>query len=159
MRFYTKQEGEDMHINEYNFLPTPARTIRIEVFLHEQGFTIEFDEIDEIATHLIIFKDNQPIGTCRIYYNNEVASFVIGRIAILKEWRNLGFGSMIIKAAENVIKLNGSNKVMLSAQYRLKDFYLRLGYTPIGEIYLDENCPHIWMEKSLISTLGNKKSY
>jgi predicted GNAT family N-acyltransferase len=28
-------------------------------------------------------------------------------------------------------------------------FYLKQGYVPAGEIYLDEACPHIHMEKRI----------
>ena len=43
----------------------------------------------------------------------------------------------------------GANHIELSAQIQAKDFYKKLGYTEIGEIYKEEFCPHIKMFKDL----------
>lgn len=69
-----------MIIKEYNYLPEEARKIRNEVFVKEQGFVGEFDEIDNIARHIVIYEKKQPISTCRIYLNIKKQSFVIGRM-------------------------------------------------------------------------------
>ena len=39
-----------------------ARAIRQSVFVEEQGFEYEFDDIDEIALHLVLYdeNDNRP---------------------------------------------------------------------------------------------------
>ena len=75
--------------------------------------------------------------------------YIIGRVAILKEYHNDGYGSIIVKAAEDLIKSLGGNLIKLSAQVRIKTFYQRLGYECIGEEYLDEYCPHITMKKEI----------
>ena len=60
-----------MEIKVYEYLPTSAKNIRKIVFIAEQGFENEFDDIDNIAKHIVIYQDNLAIGTCRIFYNNE----------------------------------------------------------------------------------------
>ena len=40
-----------MVTENYNFLPDEAKEIRIKVFVEEQGFKQEFDELDSICTH------------------------------------------------------------------------------------------------------------
>ena len=35
-----------------------ARAIRQSVFVEEQGFEYEFDDIDEIALHLVLYDEN-----------------------------------------------------------------------------------------------------
>ena len=74
-----------MIIKEYNYLPEEAIKIRNEVFVKEQGFVEEFDEIDGIAKHIVLYEKEHPISTCRIYFNSEKQSFVIGRIAVSHE--------------------------------------------------------------------------
>jgi predicted GNAT family N-acyltransferase len=138
-----------MIIKEFNYLPEEARKIRSEVFVKEQGFVEEFDEIDGIAKNIVLYEKEQPISTCRIYFNSEKQSFVIGRIAVIKELRRKNIGSKMINVAEETIKRDGGKSVMLSAQVRVAEFYEKQGYKKQGKTYLDEDCPHIWMKKNL----------
>ena len=43
----------------------------------------------------------------------------------------------------------GYNELYLHSQLRAKKFYEKCGFVSFGEIELEENCPHIWMKKSL----------
>ncbi len=138
-----------MIIKDYNYLPEEARKIRSEVFVKEQGFVEEFDEIDDIAKHLVMYEREQPISTCRIYFNSKKQSFVIGRIAVVKEWRGKDVGARMLDAAEDNIRLDGGKSVMLSGQVRVAGFYEKQGYTKQGVAYLEEDCLHIWMKKNL----------
>ena len=45
-----------------------ARAIRQSVFVEEQGFEYEFDDIDEIALHLVLYDENDnPCATGDVY--------------------------------------------------------------------------------------------
>lgn len=46
-----------MYINTYEHLPIEAQKIREIVFMEEQGFHNEFDEIDSYATHLVLYNE------------------------------------------------------------------------------------------------------
>lgn len=130
----------------YNELPKDAKYIREEVFMKEQGFQDEFDEIDDHCLHLVI-EDDKAIGCARMYEKNN--EMVLGRIAVLKEYRHLHIGSYILKTLEEKAKELGYSKVVLSAQVRAQLFYEKNGYQTQGEEYLDEYCPHIFMYKEL----------
>ncbi|MBO8427104.1 MAG: GNAT family N-acetyltransferase, partial [Firmicutes bacterium] len=67
-------------IKSFKILPEEAINIRTKVFVEEQGFKEEFDTIDKIAEHLILFVDDNPIGTCRYYKKDD--SYYFGRLAI-----------------------------------------------------------------------------
>ena len=60
-----------MSICVYDSLPDEAVEIRENVFVKEQGFEKEFDEIDEKAIHLVMFDEHlqKPVATCRVYNN------------------------------------------------------------------------------------------
>ena len=73
----------------------------------------------------------------------------IGRIAVMKEYRGQSLGSEVIAILEEKALELGANHIELSAQIQAKDFYKKLGYTEIGEIYKEEFCPHIKMFKDL----------
>ena len=137
-----------MEIKIFDKLPKEAKLIRKLVFMKEQGFENEFDEIDNISKHIVLYKDSKAIGTCRIFYSNERNSYILGRLSILKEHRGENYGLTILKAAEKEVKLQNYNKIELSAQCRVADFYKKSDYKEIGEYYLDEGCPHTWMRKT-----------
>ncbi len=126
--------------------------VRTKVFVEEQGFSaeIEIDDIDDFATHVIFFDDGKPIATGRTFPNAEnIAEYVLGRIAVLKEYRGTGLGLEIMHALEEAAKQKGAATAILGAQRRAEKFYEKCGYEAYGEEYFEEYCPHIHMRKSI----------
>jgi predicted GNAT family N-acyltransferase len=54
-----------------------------------------------------------------------------------------------VTEAEKVAKSKGGKDIYIGGQVRVSDFYVKLGYTPYGEVYMDEGVPHIGLKKSL----------
>ncbi len=139
-----------MTIKTYNFLPKEAIEIRITVFVDEQGFVDEIDDIDGIATHLLLFdENNSPIATCRIFESDTREVFILGRLCVLKEHRSKGLGSFVLKEAEKTAKTKGGKSLILHSQLHAKSFYEKSGYRQYGELEYEQNQPHIWMKKEL----------
>ena len=136
-----------MDIKFYNSLPEEAKKIRELVFIKEQGFHDEFDEIDSYAKHLVLSDNGNPVATCRFFQETESRHYVIGRIAVIKQYRGQNIGADILKIAEEKIYQLKGTHISLRAQLRAKGFYEKQGYMPYGEIDFDEDCPHIWMRK------------
>ena len=106
-----------MHTKTYTNLPQEAKEIRIEVFMKEQGFENEFDDIDDISHHIVVFDNQKPIGTCRFFKEND--HYTIGRVAVLKEYRKQHVGKLLLESAEKEIqKLNG-DLIVVHAQVRV----------------------------------------
>lgn len=139
-------------MNEIKFfdaLPEEAKNIRITVFVDEQGFSNELDEIDNTAVHALLYKDSKAVATARMYPKDNGKAFYLGRIAVLKEFRGLNLGYEIVDAMLKKAKALGAEKCEISAQCQAMGFYNKLGFKEEGETYLDEHCPHIHMEKIL----------
>lgn len=132
----------------YSSLPDEARLIRTEVFIEEQGFKNEFDESDGLCLHLMLFSDGTPAAAGRIF-PPENGICIIGRIAVRRDFRRKDLGAKTVGLLEEKARELGAEKTALSAQCRVAGFYGRLGYRASGEIYNDEFCPHIHMEKRL----------
>ena len=138
-----------MTFRVYDKLCEDAKKIRTEVFVEEQGFEIEFDDMDKIAKHIVGYNGAKPVAVCRYFYDNEHNSYMVGRIAVAKEYRGKHYGDKILSFAELKIKEDGGKTVSLSAQTRVSGFYEKQGYKKQGSEYLDEYCPHILMTKTL----------
>lgn len=138
-----------LECRQYEKLPREAAQIRQEVFVEEQGFEVEFDEIDPIARHIVLFEDKVPAGTCRVYWSDEKSSHVLGRVAVRKKFRGRFLGQRLLQEAEQLVRYLLGTTLCLAAQVRAKGFYEKQGYTAAGEQFLDEGCPHVWMYKML----------
>ncbi len=128
-----------------------AFSIREKVFMDEQGYENEFDEIDEYAIHVVLYADGQAAGCAWVFPESDASNrWVIGRVAVLKEKRESGFGSLLVGECERAAQAQGATELCLHAQARLEGWYAAMGYERFGEVdYEDEGQPHIWMEKSL----------
>lgn len=133
-----------------NHLPKEAIEIRYKVFTLEQGFAKEedLDDKDSKAIHILVFLNNKAIGTARMFLENK-DTYHIGRLAILKEYRNQGIGSFILSTLENKAKELNAKQVVLGSQIDKAIFYEKCGYHRHGEIFLDANYPHILMIKQV----------
>lgn len=140
-----------MYRKEYELLPDEKK-IREEVFVTEQHFVQEFDEIDRSTNtaHLVFYDKEVPIAVCRYYPGEKVGEYIAGRIAIRKQYRGRHLGRRVMQILEENISADGGQKIILSAQARVQPFYEKLDYKVQGEIYYDEYCPHVRMEKVLV---------
>lgn len=131
-------------IRNENFVSEDEKMIRKTVFMDEQGFSYDFDEIDQKSTHLVLYYNNAPVACLRYFKNGE--AFTIGRVAVLMNYRKKSFGTIIMEYAINDIKSMGYD-VVLSAQLQAKGFYESLGFKSLDDLHYEEGCPHVSMKK------------
>ena len=134
-----------MKVEVFDYLPESAKYIREVVFMKEQGFTEEFDALDGVATHLVAFDGDAPAAVCRVWLAED--GWHVGRLAVLKEKRGMGLGSLMLAAAETHVHALGGCSISLHAQCRAEQFYRKCGYIPYGEIDYDEGVEHVHMKK------------
>ena len=127
--------------------------LRSEVFVVEQDCVYQdIDNKDQIATHLFYKKEEEIIGYTRIfkkgdYYENPS----IGRVVVSKNKRGKDLGKEIMLESMKYIKNNiKGEKIELSAQVYLNNFYKDLGFYSKGEEYLEDGIPHQRMFFNLV---------
>lgn len=141
-----------MRVACYPFLCDPARTIREIVFVEEQGFQHEFDDIDKVAFHLVAYSERgEAVATCRFFEDASRECYILGRLAVLNTYRGRGIGHALLAEVENFVRQRGGKLISLHAQCRAEAFYAKAGYLAYGEVEDDEGCPHIWMRKNLLA--------
>ena len=102
--------------------------------MKEQGFKYEFDETDHLAKHMLLFEDDIPVATCRFFFSVERDCYVIGRIAVSKEFRGKQYGKKMLQGAEKTVSDLGGKRIELSAQCRVAEFYKKQGYMELNDI-------------------------
>jgi predicted GNAT family N-acyltransferase len=126
------------------------QAIRRSVFQEEQGVdpALEFDGLDETATHLLAYLDERPVGTARIRYLEQQTA-KIERLAVLSTARGLGIGKKLMVKALDVAEKNNTQDVVVNAQEYVKALYQQLGFEQVGERFEEAGIVHIKMIKRL----------
>lgn len=136
-----------LRVEIFTSLPDCAKEIRVSVFMDEQGFEQEFDDLDGLCTHLVAFDGPHAVATCRIWQADD--GWHVGRLAVIKSYRSRGLGQLLLEHAEQHVRMLGGDSLALHAQCKAEDFYRKCGYSPFGEIDYDEGVEHVHMRKTL----------
>lgn len=120
--------------------------IRTSVFTLEQNVpeALDFEGKDPDATHALVQDGDRYVGTGRLLGDGH-----IGRVAVLQEYRQRGFGKSIIAALIDAASQLGLARVFLGAQLHAVDFYKTLGFSEYGEVFVDAGIEHIHMERKI----------
>ncbi|MCR5348973.1 MAG: GNAT family N-acetyltransferase [Bacilli bacterium] len=127
-----------------------AKEIREEVFVVEQGFQEEFDDIDAASISLVLYLDGYPIATGRLV-KIDPATYQIGRVAVRKPYRGQKVGTYLMRFLCQKAKSMGAKTAIVHSQFDKREFYNRVGFTEIngGEVDEEEGVPHIYLAKDL----------
>ncbi|QBP42677.1 GNAT family N-acetyltransferase [Paenisporosarcina antarctica] len=129
-----------------------AFAIREQVFVKEQGvpLEVEFDQYDTLAgicEHVLVFYNEQAVGTGRVRFMVEVGKFE--RICILEPYRKFGLGKVIIKTLEEMAEERGASQIKLHGQTQAEGFYTKLGYQTSSKPFMEDGIPHVLMIKEV----------
>ena len=149
-----------------------AALVRRAVLMDEQGYEIEFDQIDEVSSciHVTLYVDGQLAGCSRVFPEElertadaeapvppacdmdegvtAGETYIMGRVAVLPSMSRRGLASAIVEASEACAREAGAKLMKLPAQEYVLPFYVKAGYTQIAPVdYEDEGQPHAWMAK------------
>jgi predicted GNAT family N-acyltransferase len=120
-----------------------CRALRRSVFIEEQGVSEadEVDDLDDVAIHLLAFRDGRPVGTARLLVDGSTGK--VGRVCVLREARGTGLGAALMRAAVAEFRaMPGLKKVKLGAQSHATGFYTALGFRVVGEAFMDAGIEH-----------------
>lgn len=122
--------------------------LRQEVFILEQNCIYQdIDKKDQNSHHLMAYNNEELVAYLRIVYpgfSYEEPS--IGRVLTKKKYRQKGISTELMQIAiQKVRDLYNHTCIRISAQEYLIPFYTSLNFIPIGEVYLEDDIPHIEM--------------
>ncbi len=156
-----KTDSEDLEITLAFDNFDDCAKLRIEVFVDEQGFSKDIDDIDSlpVTRHVAAYDSDGGCVGCFRYFPIEESgepssadhegNWSIGRLTVAKSMRGNGLGSMLLGVGEAEVALAGGTHIELHAQLNKLPFYEKHGYQAHGETDKDEFMDHIWMSKDL----------
>ena len=144
VQFYHKNFVDLSTIELYDLL-----RLRSAVFVVEQNCPYQdVDGKDTNGLHLFAYYNTDLIAYARILkkgiaYKEYVS---IGRVVVAPKYRTKGYGHQLMEEAMALCRDNfPGEKIKISAQAHLEDFYKTHHFTPTGEAYLEDDIPHIGM--------------
>ena len=120
--------------------------IRTLVFCDEQKISkeIEFDNLDHLCEHFLVYKEETPIATGRVRLKDNNL-YKIERVAVLLDYRRSKVGSLLIREIIKIYSDLKDTKIILHSQLAVEKFYRNLNFSPYGEQFLEDGIPHIAM--------------
>ncbi|BAM60178.1 acetyltransferase [Bacillus subtilis BEST7003] len=107
----------------------------------------EFDTLQEQCQHILVYHENQPVGTGRARIVGHTAK--LERICILKPYRKYGLGKIIVSGLEEIMKEKGLTSYKLHGQTQAAGFYQKLGYQISSQEFMEDGIPHVLMTKEI----------
>lgn len=128
--------------------------LRNEVFVVEQNCVFQdADDKDQASWHLMGFDGGRLVAYTRLVPAGEAYQQPsIGRVVTSPSVRREGAGRELMKQSiEAVYQLYGKQDIKIGAQLYLKNFYESFGFHQVGEPYLEDGIPHIYMIRPEVS--------
>ncbi len=124
--------------------------LRSKIFVVEQNCAyLDLDDKDKIALHLFGEFEGKIVAHARLFkagicYDN--AS--IGRVTVDADYRDKKWGHDLMREAIAGILLHfGESQITIGAQLYLKKFYESHRFVQTSEMYLEDDIPHIEMQR------------
>ncbi len=125
-----------------------ARAIRHCVFVEEQCIPeeLEWDEWDALSIHAVaVLLPGSAIATGRLLPVDAAGVIRLGRMAVLKPWRNCGVGSAILCTLLADARKSNVHEIVLHAQITAASLYRKHGFSECGGTFLEAGIPHVEM--------------
>lgn len=123
--------------------------IRRKIFVEEQRTFGEsdIDEYDRLAIHIIATKDEEIVGTVRVYPEGD-GIWYGGRLAVLHPHRGGQLGKQLIQKAVEIVKGMKAKRFYAYIQNRNVLYFKMLGWRSVREVR-KYGLPHHLMEMPL----------
>lgn len=129
-------------------------SVRRSVFVEEQNVLPDEEfEFEDESVHFLLFYQEVPVATAR--WRVIENSIKLERFAVLKNYRNLGLGSIILQTVLNDLK-GRPEPIYLHSQLKALPFYERAGFVRKGDIFSECDILHYKMvyKPSVIGSLN-----
>jgi predicted GNAT family N-acyltransferase len=121
-------------------------SIREQVFINEQNVPahLEWDGLEQESQHFLAYFNDHPVGVARLVKHHKLT-----RMAVLKNYRQQGIGSALIKSACRAAMHAGMTEIIADAQLAVLDFYLKHDFSVTGDSFYDAGIVHKPIAKKL----------
>lgn len=126
--------------------------LREEVLRKPIGLSLKDEDLGADALDKIIIAESGAdlVGCAMIHPTDKANILKLRQMAVAPGWQRKGVGQVIMQAAEEAMRQAGAYKIVLHARVTAENFYKKLGYATVSEIFTEVGIPHVVMEKPLL---------
>jgi N-acetylglutamate synthase-like GNAT family acetyltransferase len=125
--------------------------MRNDILRKPLGLAFSTEELEKEKEEVLIgaFEEEKMLGCCMLVREDD-RSCRLRQMAVLNNLQGKGIGRALMHFAENIARDLGYKKIIMHARKTALGFYEKLGYTAVGEEFLEVTLPHYVMEKKLV---------
>ena len=124
--------------------------LREEVLRKPLGMSLHNEDLSRDHTDVIMAgKLEGQVIACLMLHHLDAHQVQLRQMAVYDEWQGKSIGKQLVSAAELYATGKGYKKMVLHAREVAMGFYRSMGYTQVGDSYLEVGIPHYTMEKAL----------
>ncbi|HCX65826.1 MAG TPA: GNAT family N-acetyltransferase [Eubacteriaceae bacterium] len=134
----TKEHYEDM------------LNLRKEVFVEEQNIPLDqaFDGEEEKRIQVVAYLAGEIAGNGRLKII-DADTVKPERMCVKKKYRKKGIGESMVRELEKIASQKGYRFSIIHAQRQAADFYEKLGYQKVSDVFVEQGIEHVKMRKEL----------
>ena len=113
------------------------------------GLSLTEEDIEQDKNNILIgaFEDEKMLGCCMLVREGDL--LLLRQMAVLNDLQGKGIGRALLHFAEAITRDIGYRELNMYARKSVSGFYIRMGYTQIGEEFIKVTIPHVMMKKRL----------
>lgn len=125
--------------------------LRFEILRKPLGltFSADFLEKEKEDWHLGYIDQENQLVACLLLSPQAATTVKMRQVAVATSAQGRGIGSALVGYAESFAMANGFESMVLHARVTAVPFYLRLGYSIVGDLFEEVGIPHHKMTKQL----------
>ena len=120
--------------------------LRTQVFNAEQDSSYPDPDDEDLVARHIFYKDNgQVVAYARYFMDGDHATF--GRVVIAKGHRGTGLSTPLMNhIMAGIEKHFPDQEIIIHAQYYVRSYYAKFGFTSVGDPFIEADRKHISMK-------------
>jgi predicted GNAT family N-acyltransferase len=125
-------------------------TLRSAILRQPLGLSLSADELSEEADshHIGCYAGGELVG-CLVLKPIDARRIQMRQVAVDEKARGRGIGRMMVEYSEDLARKLGFREMILHAREVVVPFYELLGYTRVGDRFIEVTIPHWVMVRVL----------
>lgn len=139
--------GDFMEITYGSEIYREELVLRDEILRKPIGLKLPERMDDEAACRHFGLVEGDRLVACLIAVPLEPGKVQIRQMAVRADLQGTGLGRRIMEEAESTLRSSGITQFVLNARATAIGFYESLGYSGVGDRFMEVGIPHLRMEK------------
>ncbi|TWI72273.1 acetyltransferase (GNAT) family protein [Desulfobotulus alkaliphilus] len=148
MEFFQMDFGSDAY--------AIACDLRHEILRKPIGLSLYEEDLGQEKNHLHFgLRDaRQKLLACVIAVPLSKSEARIRQMAVAPRQQGQGCGRYLLLEMENLLAEKGFTRLSMHARSSAEGFYAKLGYLPVGRVFMEVGLPHLPMVKNIENKSG-----